>query len=160
MRRKEIAIAGFSLLLAAGALVLMVVALRIRVREVDMLWGPRLFPVAVMAMLALASVSVAVSSGISRDASEGPASLDEPNDWLAIIYVLAGLGLFGLLVESAGFVIAAAALFVSVSRGFGSTRPVVDVSIGLVLAAAIFVLFVSGLGLYLPGGTLFSRFLG
>ena len=160
MRHKEIAIAGFSLLLAAGALVLMVVALQIRVREVDMLWGPRLFPVAVMAMLALASVSVAVSSLLFRDASEGPASLDEPNDWLAISYVLAGLALFAALVEPAGFVIAASALFVSVSRGFGSTRLLVDASIGLVLAAAIFVLFVRGLGLYLPGGTLFSGFFG
>jgi putative tricarboxylic transport membrane protein len=159
MRRREIAIAGFSLLLAAVALVLMVVAMQIRVREVDMLWGPRLFPVAVMAMLALSTVSVAASEFFGN-ASRPLASVEEPNDWSAIIYVLMGLALFGLLVESAGFVIAAAALFVSVSRGFGSTRPVVDVSIGVMLAAAIFVLFVRGLGLYLPGGTLFSRFFG
>ncbi len=42
-------------------MVLFFVALQIHVRAVDVLWGPRLFPVAVMAALALTGVSVAAS---------------------------------------------------------------------------------------------------
>ena len=84
----------------------------------------------------------------------------ESNDWFAIINVLAGLALFAALVEFAGFVVAAAALFVLVSRGFGSKRLLLDASIGLILAAAIFALFVRALGLFLPVGMLFSGLLG
>jgi putative tricarboxylic transport membrane protein len=137
----------------------MIVALQIPIREVDMLWGPRLFPAAVMAALGILCASVAVSELFLATESSSPAR-HEANDWTAILYVLAGLALFAVLVESAGFVIAAAALFVSVARGFGSRRLLLDASIGLVLAAAIFVLFVRGLGLFLPAGMIFSGLSG
>ena len=158
MNRAGFPAAGFALLLAAGALVLIFVALQIHVREVDILWGPRLFPVAVMAVLAIVGGAVAISELFFRES--GVDLREESNDWSAIAYVLLGLVLFGMLVEPVGFVIAAAALFVAVSRGFGSRRLLLDAAIGLVLAAAIYALFVRALGLYLPGGTLFSALLG
>jgi putative tricarboxylic transport membrane protein len=157
MGRAGPAAAGFALLLVAGALVLMLVALQIHVREVDMLWGPRLFPVAVMATLLIAGACVIVTELSPRVRAE---SAEEPNDWLAMAYVLGGLALFGAIVETGGFVIAATVLFVSVSRGFGSRRLPIDASIGLVLATAIYTLFVQGLGLYLPAGALFSILVG
>jgi putative tricarboxylic transport membrane protein len=159
MRRERFAVAGFGLLLAAGALFMTATALHIPVRAADMLWGPRLFPVAVMTALAIVCVSIAAFELFSP-AVDDRATSTEPNDWSAIVSVLAGLALFAALVEFAGFVIAAAALFVLVSRGFGSKRLPLDASIGLILAAAIFVLFVRGLGLFLPAGTLFSGLLG
>ena len=88
--------AAFALLVAAGAVALFFVALQIHVREVDVLWGPRLFPVAVMAALALTGVSVAVLELFFSGNGERPA---EPNDWKAMAFVLAGLLLFGMLVE-------------------------------------------------------------
>ena len=65
-----------------------------------------------------------------------------------------------MLVEPLGFMTAAAALFVSVSRGFGSERLALDAAIGVALGAAIYFLFAQVLGLYLPGGSLLSAFAG
>jgi putative tricarboxylic transport membrane protein len=157
MNRAGLPVAAFALLVAAGAVVLFFVALQIQVRAVDVLWGPRLFPVAVMAALALTGVSVAVLELFFSDHGERSA---EPNDWKAIAFVLVGLLLFGMLVEPLGFVIAAAALFVSVSRGFGSERVALDAAIGVALGATIYFLFARVLGLYLPGGSLLSAFAG
>ena len=150
-------VTGFALLVAVGAVALLVVALQIPVRAVDVLGGPRLFPVAVMAVLAFTGLLVAILELFFSDHAERPA---EPNDWKAIAIVLAGLLLFGMLVEPFGFVIAAAALFVSVSRGFGSERLALDAAIGVALGATIYFLFARVLGLYLPGGSLLSAFAG
>jgi putative tricarboxylic transport membrane protein len=158
MNRAGLRVAGFALLVAAGALALFFVALQIQVRAADVLWGPRLFPVAVMALLILTGVSVAVSELLAR--GDGSAEADEPNDWRAMAFVLAGLVLFGVLVEPLGFVIAAAVLFVAVSRGFGSRRLLLDAAIGAALGAMIYVLFARILGLFLPGGSLFSAVAG
>jgi putative tricarboxylic transport membrane protein len=155
MQRERIPAVAFALALAVGATALLFVAWKIPVREVDMLLGPRLFPIAVMAALAVLATLLVVAGVLRRDESER-AAVDEPSDWTAIGIVLAGLVLFGALVEGAGFVVAAAALFTTVARGFGSTRPQVDAAVGLVLAGTIYLLFVQALDLYLPGGSLFS----
>jgi putative tricarboxylic transport membrane protein len=158
MNRATYPMVAFALLVAAAATALLVVALQIPERAVDMLWGPRLFPVAVMAALATTGVAVAISELLFR--GNGSEDLHPPTDWKAIAFVLAGLLLFGLLVEPLGFVVAAAALFVSVSRGFGSRRVMLDTAIGIVLGAAIYFLFARVLGLYLPSGTLLTTFIG
>jgi len=58
------------------------------------------------------------------------------------------------LVHTAGFVIAAAALFACVARGFGSTRWLRDLAIGLVLSLLVFLFFVRFLNVNLPAGWL------
>jgi putative tricarboxylic transport membrane protein len=158
MNRASLSAAGFALLVAVGALFLLYVALQTPVRAVDILWGPRLFPVVVMIALAICGGTLAVSQlFFTKDSGEPTA---EPNDWASMTYVLAGLVLFGVLVEQLGFVIAAGVLFVSVSRGFGSRRLLMDAAVGLVLAGAIYLLFVRVLGLFLPGGSLWSSMAG
>jgi putative tricarboxylic transport membrane protein len=154
MRRDRIPEVGFPFALAAGAIALLFVAWNIPVREIDMLLGPRLFPLAVMAALAGLATLLAISMMFPR--ATPAQAVNGPNDWSAVGWVLAGLVLFGVLVESAGFVIAAAALFAAVARGFGSTRPPVDAGIGLVLAGSTYLLFMHGLDLQLPSGALFS----
>jgi putative tricarboxylic transport membrane protein len=72
----------------------------------------------------------------------------------AFLWVLAGLGVQMALMKSAGFVIAAGALFVCVARGFGSARPLRDLLIGLVMGLAIFLFFVRLLNVNLPAGLL------
>jgi putative tricarboxylic transport membrane protein len=69
-------------------------------------------------------------------------------------WVSAGLALQMVLIGSAGFVIAAAVLFVCVARGFGSRRVARDVAIGLALALGIFLFFVKLLNVNLPAGWL------
>jgi putative tricarboxylic transport membrane protein len=56
--------------------------------------------------------------------------------------------------EYAGWILAAAALFVIVARAFRSSRPLYDIVIGLALSTLAFVVFSYGLGLNLPAGSL------
>ena len=77
-----------------------------------------------------------------------------PLDWLSFAWVSAGIIVYGLFVENAGFVLASTALFVLVARGFNSRRWILNVVVGAVLAIAVFVTFNYGLGLTLPPGVL------
>ncbi len=72
----------------------------------------------------------------------------------AMVWVLGGLLLQMALVHTAGFPIAAAALFACVARGFGSARPLRDASVGLAIGLAIFGFFVGFLNVNLPAGWL------
>jgi putative tricarboxylic transport membrane protein len=69
-------------------------------------------------------------------------------------WVTAGLFAQMALIHSAGFVIAAVALFVCTARGFGSTRWALNLAVGLVLALAVFLFFVRFLNVNLPAGWL------
>jgi putative tricarboxylic transport membrane protein len=69
-------------------------------------------------------------------------------------WVSAGLFLHMALIGWAGFVVAGAALFFCVARGFGSRRIARDIAIGLVLALAIYLFFVKLLNVSLPAGWL------
>jgi putative tricarboxylic transport membrane protein len=75
-----------------------------------------------------------------------------PMDWAAFAWVSGGIIVYGLFVELAGFVLASAALFVLVARGFGSRRWLSNTVIALILGAAVFAIFNYGLGLTLPAG--------
>ena len=58
------------------------------------------------------------------------------------------------LIHTAGFVVAAMALFACVARGFGSTRFARDLAMGLVLGLGVFLFFVKFLNVNLPAGWL------
>ena len=68
------------------------------------------------------------------------------------LWVSAGLFAHMALIGVAGFVIAGAALFVCVARGFGSRRFLRDLAIGVALALAIFLFFTQVLNVNLPAG--------
>ena len=72
----------------------------------------------------------------------------------AFLWVSAGLIAQMLLIHRAGFVLAQAALFACVARGFGSTRPARDFGIGLGIALGVFLFFVKFLNVNLPAGWL------
>lgn len=72
----------------------------------------------------------------------------------AFVWVSVGLFAEMLLIDRAGFVLAQAALFVCVARGFGSTRPARDAAIGVVLGLGVFLFFVKFLNVNLPAGWL------
>ena len=77
-----------------------------------------------------------------------------PMDWKSFGWVSAGIIVYGLLVERAGFLIASTLLFIAVARGFASRRWLLNVAVGLVIASFIFAVFNYGLGLQLPAGVL------
>jgi putative tricarboxylic transport membrane protein len=72
----------------------------------------------------------------------------------AFLWVSAGLVLQMALINSAGFVLAAGALFACVARGFGSTRWLRDLAVGLLLGLGVFAFFVYFLNVNLPAGWL------
>jgi putative tricarboxylic transport membrane protein len=69
-------------------------------------------------------------------------------------WISAGLFVHMLLIGSAGFVLAGAALFACVARAFDSRRFARDACIGLVLALLVFYFFVKFLNVNLPAGWL------
>lgn len=122
--------------------------------------GPGVFPVIVGAALLLAGVSLLVQSlrgywrvsWIERDASASMSSMPLRN----VLLVAAALALDVMLFAPLGFIAASAILFTCVSAAFGSRRFVLDAAIGIAFAAAIYVVFVHGLGLHLPAGELWE----
>ena len=77
-----------------------------------------------------------------------------PMDWIAFAWVSAGIIVYGLIIEHAGFIIASTLLFTFVARGFYSRRWLLNAGVGVVLAAVVFAVFNYGLGLTLPAGVL------
>jgi putative tricarboxylic transport membrane protein len=150
---------------AALAAFLFYAAFDIQVRASDRLFGSRLFPLMVTAGLAVLGLLVALDAWRNGASAETDSS---PIAWRGAGLVMGGLALFALLVESAGFIVATAALFVCVAHAF--VRPdspqarlralLRDLVIGLILSSIIFAVFTRGLGLVLPAGGLVDMLIG
>lgn len=125
-------------------------AFDIPVRPVDVLLGPRLFPLAVMVGVAALGALLVVAA-LRPEADPVAEDRAAAIDWRSLGYIIGGLALFAVAVETAGFAVATALLFIAVARGFGSANLLRDVVIGLVLSGTVFAVFVYGLGLDLPG---------
>lgn len=80
--------------------------------------------------------------------------VDADADWATLILVGIGLTAFALLVEPAGFAIAAGVMFAICSTAMGSKNLVLNVVIGLALGFAVFFVFDYWLGVRLPNGWL------
>ncbi|MBF4992713.1 tripartite tricarboxylate transporter TctB family protein [Arthrobacter gandavensis] len=79
-------------------------------------------------------------------------------DWTAVLWAVGGFLLFALSLERLGWIIAGAMLFWFVARGFGSRRPLFDISFALLFSSAVYLAFTVGLGLNLPSGILGGGF--
>ena len=117
--------------------------------------GPAIVPRAVgIALLVCAAFLVyEVLRGGFKNHDEA-AERELITDWVALGWITAGLILYGLLIEWAGFILASIVLFLCTARGFNSRRWVTNGVIALLLAVGIFSLFTYGLGLNLPKGLL------
>jgi len=76
----------------------------------------------------------------------------------AFVWVSVGLFAQMALIQSGGFVLAGAALFACVARGFGSPRFARDFGIGVIITVAVFAFFVLVLTVNLPAGWLAPLF--
>jgi putative tricarboxylic transport membrane protein len=79
-------------------------------------------------------------------------------DWSAVLWAAGGFLLFALTLETLGWIIAGALLFWFVAKGFGSRRPIFDISLALLMSSAVYLAFSIGLGLSLPSGILGGGF--
>ena len=96
-----------------------------------------------------------LTGGWREAVPEDPAERgDHAPDRRAFGWVTAGLFAQMALMHTAGFVLAAGALFTCVARGFGSARPLRDLAGGLLLGVAVFLFFVRFLNVNLPAGWL------
>ena len=120
--------------------------------------GPNVAPAAIAAGLILLGFLLlyqAIRGGWPNAVPDDPAARGEhPFHLAAFLWVSAGLIAQLLLIHRAGFVLAQAALFACVARGFGSARPARDLGIGIALGLAIFFFFVKFLNVNLPAGWL------
>lgn len=121
--------------------------------------SPRLFPQLVGSGMLLVGVWYVVDVIRSPNQLAGgedseDVDIDAEADWLTLFFVGVGLTAFALLVEPAGFAIAAGVMFAICSTAMGSRRLVLNVVIGLILGLAVFFVFDSWLGVRLPNGWL------
>ena len=118
--------------------------------------GPNFMPKVVaggLVVLSLWLLAEVLTGGWRERVPEDPAERGEHAFHRgAFAWVSAGLFAQMALIHSAGFVLAAAALFGCVARGFGSARPVRDLSVGVLLGLAVFLFFVKFLNVNLPAG--------
>jgi putative tricarboxylic transport membrane protein len=119
--------------------------------------GPNFMPAAVAAGLILLGIWLTYEAltGGWRDMPDAPEASGQ-HSFHAGAFVWVSIGLFAqmLLIHWAGFVLAAATLFMCVARGFGSARPARDFAIGIVMALGVFFFFVRFLNVNLPAGWL------
>jgi putative tricarboxylic transport membrane protein len=113
--------------------------------------GPGVIPYLVGGGLILLGLLFAAGA-TRRQAPAAPPA--EASDWRPLAVISIGLLAQMLLVERAGFVIAAAVLFGCVAFGFGSRRYLRDGVIAILLAIAVYIGFTRGLNLPLPAGVL------
>lgn len=120
--------------------------------------GPNFFPALTAAGLLAVGAWLLYESFAggwkNRAPDEAEARGEHPFQLQAFLWVTAGLFAHVVLVGSGGFVIAGAALFACVARGFASRRPVRDLAMGLVLSLGVFLFFVRLLNVNLPAGWL------
>jgi putative tricarboxylic transport membrane protein len=106
--------------------------------------GPRLFPYAIGTGLVVLGLLVAVA-GPPRPRDAAPIA------WAPLGYIASGFLLFLLLMQRAGFVVAAALQFWLVARALRSGRPLRDAIVAIGVSALVYLAFSRGLGLDLPG---------
>lgn len=117
--------------------------------------GPRAFPYLVGCGLGVCGALLAwrALAGGWRNMPEDQSAHAAP-DWRAFATISAGILLQMLLIGWAGFILAGIVLFVLVARGFGSTRLLRDLVIGVVLVTLAYLTFTRLLSLSLPAGWL------
>jgi putative tricarboxylic transport membrane protein len=118
--------------------------------------GPNFFPGLVAAGLLVTGgwLLWEALSGGWRNRGEPEAGTEHALHAGAFGWITAGLFAHMALIGWAGFVLAGAALFACVARGFGSTRVARDTALGLALSLAVFLFFVKLLNVNLPAGWL------
>ena len=124
--------------------------------------GPGVFPVIVGIGLLLAGAGL-LAQAIRRqwrviwiDLAPAAGSGPSAASLRGLMLVATALTLNVVLFAPLGFIAASAVLFACVSAALGSKRFILDIVIGVGLAATIYVVFAKGLSLQLPAGDLWT----
>ncbi|MCE7000161.1 tripartite tricarboxylate transporter TctB family protein [Saccharothrix sp. S26] len=118
--------------------------------------GPRAFPYAVGVLLVVTGVAAVVATARGRLGSAEDAEDVDPavrTDWVTVAKLVAVLVAHLVLIDVAGWPVAAVALFFGAAWSLGAVWWKA-LGVAVVLALVVQVLFASGLGLSLPAGVL------
>lgn len=168
--------------LVAFATYLLVGIITMKVPEGSAFPGPQFFPMLIMAGLYLfaavlsvgavrehravvdtvsaASVSseAAVTTRVSPASASTPEVPAEPRtvrvDGRSLAWVVGSFLVFSLVLNILGWIIAAGLLFWCIARGFGSTRWLFGLVVGLTVSSLSYIAFDMALGMSLPSGIL------
>ena len=117
--------------------------------------SPQTFPYMVAAFASLVGLALIVD--VLRGKYGVPEG-DEPGDpytplnWKTMAIVVTAIGMHVILLEIAGYVIAATVCFWGVAYGFGSRRIFKDLAISAVFGVIVYFSFSRGLNINLPSG--------
>lgn len=146
-----------AVLVAVGALLIVdALSLEAGFAKVDPV-GPRLFPIAIGAILIVLAIvlAVAIPRGSVGEADAGEdVDPNTPGDWRTVGLLVGLFVAVIVLVDPLGWAITGTLLFAGAATILGTRHYVRNVVIGVVLAVASFYAFYSGLGIPLPAGIL------
>jgi putative tricarboxylic transport membrane protein len=108
--------------------------------------GPRAFPYAIAAGLALIAAATAL------DAWRGAFPEREPDDYRPMAWIVGGLVAQLALISFTGFAVATGGVFAATARAFGRGPVWLTYPIGFLFSLAIWLAFAEGLNLVLPSG--------
>lgn len=123
--------------------------------------SPQTFPYMVAAFTSL--VGLVLIFDVLRG-NHGTPDGDEPGDPLipvnykTLMIVAAAIGLHVILLETAGYIIAATICFLGVAYGFGSRKILKDLLLSLAFAVIVYFSFTKGLNINLPSGVFEGMF--
>lgn len=124
--------------------------------------SPQTFPYLVAAFTSL--VGLGLFFDILRG-NHGTPDGDEPGDPLipvnykTLLIVAVAISLHVILLETAGYIVAATVCFLGVAYGFGSRKIIKDLFVSLAFAVIVYFSFTKGLNINLPSGV-FEGMLG
>ena len=119
--------------------------------------SPQTFPYIISAFTTLVGLFLIIN--LLRG-NHGIPEGDEPGDplipvnYTTLLIVAASIGLHVVLLDIAGYIIAAAVCFWGVAFGFGSRKYVKDFAVSVIFAVVIYFAFTKGLNINLPSGIL------
>lgn len=114
--------------------------------------GPRFFPYIVSIGLLLTGFLMLIE--VLRKSGREAVSVG----WKSFFILLLALVVCLILLQPAGFMLAAAVQFWLVARAFNSTHPWRDAVVAVLLSVIVYIVFTRGLGLVLPRGLLAGLF--
>lgn len=153
--RRELIIAG--IVLVAFSVLIGVMSLQLAARRDFRPDSSGMFPLIVGAGLLLFSVLFLIQAFRPKDGGFLEQHMENEKDrtrMRVVIWVVLVLVAYAALVAVLGYTIATAALFVGVSRLLGEKRWILNVVVGVALAAAVYFGFTLLLGVRLPAGFL------
>lgn len=121
--------------------------------------SPQLFPYIVSALVTLTGLLLVIEvlrGRIGTPDGVEPGAPFIPADRKTMLFLVIAVAVHVLLLEKAGYIIAATLGFWGVSFTFGSRKPLKDFGISLAFALSVYFIFSKGLQIQLPKGLLES----